>query len=60
MSSFVIEDSPGVRIALSPSREFNYLKLFLSKDRKVNSLSTPHLIYKEEIELLLFFSSGTF
>lgn len=54
MSSFVIEDSPGVRIALSPSRWFNYLKLFLSKDRKVNSLSAPHLTYKKEIELLLF------
>lgn len=59
MSSFVIEDSPGVRIALSPSRWFNYLKLFLSKDRKVNSLSAPHLTYKKEIELLLFFSSVT-
>lgn len=51
---FWLRTLPGVPIALSPSRCFNYLKLFLSKDRKVNSLSTPHLTYKREIELLFF------
>lgn len=51
---FWLRTLPGVPIALSPSRCFNYLKLFLSKDRKVNSLSTPHLTYKMEIELLFF------
>lgn len=59
LSSFLIEDSPCVPAALSPSRWFNYLKLFLSKDKKVNSFSTQHLTYKMEIELLLllfFFS----
>lgn len=55
MSSFLIEDSPSVPVALSPSRWFNYLKLFLSKDRQVNSLSTSYLTYKMEIELPFFF-----
>lgn len=43
MSSYVMKDTPSVPIALSPNRWFSYLKLFLSKDRQVNSLSTPHL-----------------
>lgn len=40
-------------LPLSPSSALCQ-KLFLSKDRKVNSLSTPHLTYKMEIELLFF------
>lgn len=50
-------DSPSVPTALSPSTQFDYLKLFVSKDRQANSLSTPHLTYKMKTELPLFFES---
>lgn len=40
------------------SRWFNYLKLFWSKDREVNSLPTPHLTNKMEIELPHFLKAA--